>query len=92
MSKTDRYYEENARKLAKNRAMKYQTLFEKENFENIMIAAEAKDIVKFTTACTSCKGIKLDPAEINWLWGYLQHSNEALWGPVKDVPAAYTGW
>ncbi len=92
MEKNNRYYEEKARTLAKRRARKYEVLFEEANFGKIMTAAEAKNVDEFSKVCRECQGAKLDEAEIKWLWGYLQHSDKALWDPVADLPAAYTGW
>jgi hypothetical protein len=88
MSKYGVYSEEKARTLAKKRAKKYEKLFEEPHFSSIMTAVEAKKKDDFEAACGKA-GLELE--ERKWLWGYLQHCDEAQWRPVKDV-AAYTGW
>jgi hypothetical protein len=85
----EKSYSPNERTKAKNRAKKFEVLFNEKTFDAIMNAVESKPQNRpaFDKAVLAAG---LQQEEANWLWGYLQHSDEKLWLPVPE--AAGTGW
>jgi hypothetical protein len=83
---------------ALHRALKMNKLFNKGTFDDIMNAVYKGSFNDFEKACKKAPA-NLADEEIAWLWNYLKHcldeqhkDDEGGWGPVKDEPAAQTGW
>ena len=85
-------------KAAKKRAkfMEAHLIKDKGNFDDIMACLTPEpDMDRFIDVC---RDIGLDGTEINWLWTYLKHGDQAFYLAVSehnDIPdseVASTGW
>lgn len=90
-------YTDKQRHLAMQRATRLGRLFNEKYFDAILTAIENKNEQAFRNAC-NVEDDLMTEAEIDWLWNYLQHSNDpplvngkGKWAHAH-VREAGTGW
>jgi hypothetical protein len=59
-------------------------------FTAMMTALDPPTVNSEDNFRTACADAKLQDAEADWLWAYLQHCNASVYVPCPDV--AISGW
>lgn len=77
------------------RANNMAKLFKKKIFDDIVdVITSPKPFTNAQkqTFNNACAAAQLSPEETAWLWNYLEHCDNALWGSAGVPDGATTGW